>query len=367
MEGQKGPGDEDLNHGADRKARPFEGQRDLRTAAACIVIAAGGWFLLREFAPVLRPLLLAIFLCYVILPAHRRLARHIPAFASIFVLGGVSVGILVLLAFQLVGHASRMSEEMPQMFDRAQEIIHDLESYGEAHLPPWLTQEGRDVVRGETMSVDRLRRVATMLAGAAADTVSDAILVGIYLIFLLLEAGRVPGRIQSAFPSERSDHILAIVATINEAMAGYLRVKVKASLVLAVPVTLVLWAFGVKSAVMWGVLTFLLNFIPYLGSVIACASPILLAVLQTNSLIPPACLAVALIAIHSLSAYVVEPSMTGKAVNLSPLVILVSLAFWWLCWGFTGMILAVPLTVLMKIILENLPFTRPVARLMAED
>ena len=59
--------------------------------------------------------------------------------------------------------------------------------------------------------------------------------------------------------------------------------------------------------------------------------------------------------------------MTGKAVNLSPVIILVSLSFWWLCWGFTGMILAVPLTVLVKIILENIVFTRPLARLMAEE
>ena len=124
------------------------------------------------------------------------------------------------------------------------------------------------------------------------------------------------------------------------------------------------WAIGSLTE---GVLTFLLNFIPYLGSVIACAAPILLAVLQTDSLARPAALAVILVSIHTLSAYVVEPAMTGKAVNLSPVVILVSLSFWWLCWGFTGMILAVPLTVLVKIILENIAFTRPFARLMAED
>ena len=245
---------------------------DLATVAGCLIIVALGWYLLKEFALLLRPLLLAVFLCYVIFPSHRWLTRRIPAWASIFVLVGVSVGLLVLLALQVLGNATRLSEEMPQMIGRAQEIIHDMEGYYVAHLPPWLAREATDVGRGETESVDRLKPIVATLAGAAADTVGEAVLVGIYLIFLLLEAGRVPRRIQAAFGGGQSEQILAVVANINEAMARYLRVKVKASLVLAVPVTVVLWAFGVKSALMWGVLTFLLNFIPYLGSVVACAA-----------------------------------------------------------------------------------------------
>jgi AI-2 transport protein TqsA len=158
-----------------------------------------------------------------------------------------------------------------------------------------------------------------------------------------------------------------VVRNINDAMAGYLRVKVKASLVLAAPATVVLWAFGVKFALMWGVLTFLLNFIPYLGSILACGAPLLLAFLQTDSLVRPAVLAVLLVSMHTLSAYVVEPALTGRAVGLSPVVILVALAFWGLCWGLTGMLLAVPLTVMVKVVLENVAFTRPLARLMAED
>jgi AI-2 transport protein TqsA len=339
----------------------------LATVAASLVVAALGWYLLKEFAPLLRPFLLAVFFCYVVYPTHRRLTRHVPASVSLLLLAGASAAVLVLLGLQGVGSASRLSDEMPQMIDRARAIINQVEGYYKAHLPPWLDVEISDLSRGETASVGRFQQIATGLAAEAAHTVSDAALVGIYLLFLLLEAGRVPGRIQAAFSRSGAEQILVVVANINSAMAGYLRVKVKASLVLAVPATAVLWAFGVKSAVLWGVLTFLLNFIPYLGSVIACAAPILLAILQTDSLTRPAVLALTLIGIHTLSAYFVEPAMTGKAVNLSPVVILVSLSFWWLCWGFTGMILAVPLTVLLKIILENIASTRPLARLLAEE
>jgi AI-2 transport protein TqsA len=256
---------------------------------------------------------------------------------------------------------------MPRLIERAQAIIHDAQSYSIEHLPPWLAREAADVARGQTQSVNHLKEVAAKLAGAAADTFTEAVLVGIYLVFLLVEAGRVPRRIQSAFRVDQSDQVLAVVENINEAMAGYLRVKVKASLVLAIPVTVVLWAFGVKFALMWGMLTFLLNFIPYLGSIIACAGPILLAFLLMDSMGRPALVAMLLVSIHTLSAYVIEPAMTGRAVGLSPVVILVALSFWGLCWGVTGMLLAVPLTVMVKIVLENVAFTQPFARLMAED
>jgi AI-2 transport protein TqsA len=339
----------------------------IASVAGCLVIAATGWYLLKEFAPLLRPLFLATFFCYVILPSHRRLTQRIPPFASIVVLAGVSVGFMVLVALQILGSAAQLTEEMPRLIARGEAIVLNVETYIIEHLPPWLAEGAREVARGQTQSAGRLQQAVSILAAAAADTLTEAVLVGIYLIFLLVEAGRVPRRIEGAFTGDRASEILSVVGNINEAMAGYLLVKVKASLVLALPATVVLWAFGVKFAAMWGLLTFLLNFIPYLGSIISCGTPILLAYLQMESLTTPTVVAALLISIHTLSAYVVEPAMTGRAVGLSPLIILLALSFWGLCWGLTGMLLAVPLTVMMKIVLENVEFTRPVAHLMAED
>jgi AI-2 transport protein TqsA len=358
------PSSDDQPNGA--SSHPWKDRIGLATVAACLIIATAAWYLLKEFAPLLRPLLLAVFLVYIILPIHRRLTRRIPAVASIVVLAGASVGLLVLLALQMVGSAAELKEDMPRFIERTQEIIHGAETYYTEHLPPWLAGEASEVARGQHLSVSRLREVVATLAGAATDTLSEMFLVAIYLIFLLMEAGGAPQRIQSAFRGDRADRILAVVANINDAMAGYLRVKIKASLLLAVPATIVLWACGVKFALMWGTLTFLLNFIPYLGSVIACSGPILLAFVQMDSIGTPILVTVLLVTIHTLSAYLIEPAMTGKAVGLSPLIILVALSFWGLCWGLTGMLLAVPLTVMLKIVLENIAFTQPFARLMAE-
>jgi AI-2 transport protein TqsA len=348
-------------------SRRWNERANLATVAVCLVIAFTSWQLLKEFAGLLRPLLLAVFLCYIILPTHHRLTRHISRFASMILLAGVSVGLLVLMALQITGSAAKLGAEMPHLTHRAQAIFESVEKYTIDRLPAWLSTEAKDTADGQSIAIDRLKQVASSMAGAAADTLADAVLVGIYLIFFLMEAGRVPRRIQSAFDGTRPDRILHVLANINVAMAGYLRVKVKVNLALAVPVTIVLWAFGVEFALMWGLLTFFLNFIPYLGSVIACSCPIALAYLQMDTLARPTVVAVLLVTIHMTSAYVVEPALTGRAVGLSPVVILVALSFWGLCWGITGMLLAVPLTVMAKIVLENIAFTRPLAILMSED
>jgi AI-2 transport protein TqsA len=346
---------------------PWKDRLGLVTVALVLGIAASSWYLLKELAPIFRPLLLAFFLCYVILPSHYRLSRYLPTAAADAALATGSAGLLALLVWLLVGSATQLNEEMPQLVQRGEVIARDAEGHVLAHLPPWLANRAEEIMRGQSQLLGWLNQVAGSLAGSAAGLFGEVVLVGIYLIFLLMEATRYPRRVQRSYPPEQSQRILTTIDNINAAMIGYLRAKVKASLWLAVPVTLLLWAFGVKFALMWGVLTFFFSFIPYLGTILACSGPILLAFLQTDSFGLPALVAGLLIGIHLFVSNVIEPSLTGKAVGLSPLVVLVVLAFWGLCWGLIGMILAVPLTVMIKIVLENRPFTRPFARLIAEE
>jgi AI-2 transport protein TqsA len=124
---------------------------------------------------------------------------------------------------------------------------------------------------------------------------------------------------------------------------------------------------GIKFVVLWGALTFLANFVPYLGSLLACALPISFGLLDLGVGWQSLTAALLLIGVHLASAYLVEPAITGKAVDLSPLVVLIALSFWGLCWGLVGMVLAVPLTAMLKIVLSNAPSTRPIARLMGGE
>lgn len=337
----------------------------LLTVALCLVSAAAGWFLLKEFAGLLRPLMLAVMLCYVILPAHLRLRRSMPGIVALVILATASVAAIYLLALLIYSSAVELSDDLPVWVQQAQDFLRWLRRTVGVHLP-WLIGEHEPVLAMAPGDLGA-RTAINALARAAADTLTESVVVGFYLLFLLLEVKRFPGRVRSGFDGPRANQILAIAGNISEAMASYLRVKVKASLALALPVTLVLWVLGVKFPLLWGVLTFVANFIPYMGSIVMCSLPVVLAFLQMKWGWRPIAVGVLLLSIHTASAYLFEPAMTGRAVGLSPLVILLSLAFWGLCWGLVGMVLAVPLTVMLKIILENVPGARPFARLMGEE
>jgi predicted PurR-regulated permease PerM len=126
----------------------------------------------------------------------------------------------------------------------------------------------------------------------------------------------------------------------------------------------ILGLFNVDFYITWGLLAFLLNFIPYLGSLAATALPILLS-LVTLGLWQGIVIAVLLIAMQQTLGVFVEPRIAGQRLNVSPLLILLALSFWGVVWGIVGMILAVPLLVSIRIILDNIDDTKPIAALMA--
>ena len=241
-----------------------------------------------------------------------------------------------------------------------------MRAYGRAHLPRGLLDAGPDVVEAESQGWDSVRASMRILVTNGAGMLAEAFVVGVYLIFLLLDLRRFPRRIRAGFEPERAEAILGVIARINAATTRYLRAKAVASLATGIPTAIVLWAFGVRYPVMWGVLIFFGNFIPYVGSLVALAFPMLLAFLDLEPVWRPCAVTLLLILIQVVTNNVVEPILTGKAVDLSPLVTLLCLAFWSLCWGLTGMLLAVPLTAMLKIIWENMAYTRPLAALMAE-
>jgi AI-2 transport protein TqsA len=330
--------------------------------ATYLVIAAAAWYLLKELASVLRPLLLAIFLAYIILPVQAGLARKTSRVVGFVLLGLVVAGACVLLAALTARSAADLAADLPRHTERVKEIIGHFRETAERW--PWLAELTNDTSGAADIGGARLGDVITAVAGTAADVLGQGLIAGVYLFFLLLEAANFPARIRAGFEDQRATQVLAVVERINVAIAGYLRAKVLSSLILALPVVVVLFSFGMKSALLWGVLTFLFNFVPYVGSAITCTAPILMAFLTLEPGWRPITVTALLLTDHLLSANLIEPALTGKAVDLSPLVVLLALAFWGSCWGLEGMLLAVPLTVVLRIVMDNLPPTRPIARLM---
>jgi AI-2 transport protein TqsA len=253
----------------------------------------------------------------------------LPLLAAVTVLG---VAVLVY------GNLVDLKAEMPRLIDRARGLVEGGRSWGRDHLPAWVVERATDPERAEADTAARLKAIASGLVNAAAGFLAEALVVGFYLILLLLEARRFPTRVRAGFAPEQADRVLGIVGSISRAMASYLRAKVLASLVTALPVVVVLWAFGVLFPGMWGVLAFVGNFIPYLGSLVAFVPPVLLAFLELEPIWRPLAVVGLLLLVQVVINNIVEPRLTAQAVDLSPLVVLVALAFWGLCWGVVGMV-----------------------------
>lgn len=338
-------------------------RRDLatvRTIATVVIAVAAGWYLMLQLAPVLRPLLTAAFLAYVLMPYHARLRHHVGTPASLGIITSFAVGVLVALAF--VTYASVLTlrdEDLPTLQKRAGDLTLQAERFVAEHAAWALPRDGKPAQVNE-----QLGQVARPLLTIAADAALEACVVALYLLFLLLEGSRLPDRIRKAYAPERAEQILQVAGEVSSAVISYLKAKVKSSLVLAVPVGIVLWAVGVKFALLWAILTFLCNFVPYIGAVVAYTLPVGFAFLWFGPTWEPFAVAGLLLACQLASASVVEPMMIGNAVGVSPLVILGSLAFWGLLWGIPGMFLAVPLTVVAILVMDHFDQTRPIARLL---
>lgn len=339
----------------------------LWTLAAALIITATSLYLLDRLQPVLRPLLVAILLCYLFLPLYNRIRRRVNAALAFLVIAiGFSIGIQ-LVARMVYNDVVRINQNLPRYQEREAEFESRFRQLSKL-TSPWLTTpagEG-EINDGDSLASEMSRRLVRGAATAFASIFFESIIIAFYMIFLLQSASKLPERVVASFPSKRASDIMEVVNAINKSISEYLWVKVQASLLVAIPIGLVCWAFGVTGATTWGVLTFFGNFLPYIGPLVAATPPILLSLFEFQTLWPPLVFIALVLTIHGVTANLIEPAMTGKALGLSPLVVLVGLAFWSLMWGFVGMVLAVPLTVIFKIILEHTPATRPFATLMSE-
>jgi AI-2 transport protein TqsA len=331
----------------------------LRTAAHVVVLVAGAWWLLGQWADVLRPLLLAVFLTYTVLPFYARLRRAaIPAPLVICVLA-VSVAIGLAALFVLVSSNVReLQRQLPELQHRFT-LLTDSMLDSARPMAPWLPK-----LDGESDTNNALTAMVSKLLGSTAGGLIEAATAGLYLLFMLLGAEKLPGQIRRAYPGPRGEQIVTVGLGISAAITGYLRAKVISSLILAAGTWIVLAAFGVKFLTVWTLLAFLCNFIPYIGSVVSLVLPAVYACLQLPPWTQPLIVTGLLIAVQLISAMLIEPLMIGRAVGLSPLVILAALAIWGALWGLPGMFLAVPLTVVMKIVFENIRGTHPIAKMM---
>ena len=208
-----------------------------------------------------------------------------------------------------------------------------------------------------------MRLVAKMLSGLGS-ILTNSFLILLTVIFILFEASSFQQKVRIAFGDPKGT--LSQAKKITDAVNNYLAIKTLVSLGTGVVVAIWVWALGIDFPVIWGLLAFLLNFIPNLGSIISAVPPMLLGYIQFGigrALLVGAGYGV----VNLLFGNIVEPKFMGRKLGLSTLVVFLSLVFWGWVWGPVGILLSVPMTMVVKIALESRPSTHWISILLDSE
>jgi len=302
------------------------------------------------------PLLIAWLLSYLLAPVVTFLVRRLrfPSFLAV-----ASVVVLLLLAAWGAGLVIQARLlEFARVFPEYQKQLAALtNTYGKLlDLPTavlkeadWTAQLGPLVLRTSKF----------FLA-----FIANAILVLIFLVFMLLAKPYANDKLRAALP-DRADGLIALTNTISRQIGTYLGTLFVISLLTGLCVWGALAALGVEFSFTWGLLAFVLNFIPNIGSIVASIPPVLIALVQFAPALWPAVMtALTLLVLHQVAGNLIAPKLYGERLNLSPVVILLFLLFWGWLWGITGALLAVPIAAAIQITLAHIPALAPLAVLM---
>jgi predicted PurR-regulated permease PerM len=345
-----------------REAAPVSRQNGWRavniyllTAAAFVIVVAG----MRASAGILVPFLLAIFVAVICAPLYQAMTRrHVPASLAI-------VGILLVMSAAVLGMAGVLERTINSIAGRLPRYQAAL--FGQLdEMRRWLEDFGVDLPEAtlrEYFDPQWLLRYLGTVASTLGDLLTTTFIIVIVAIFILLEGSALPDKIRQAqgLSPAAWTRLRQIVADVRR----YMFLKTVMSLLTGVLIALWCLLFGIEFPILLGLLSFALNYIPTIGSIVAALPGILLALIQFG-LGTAVLTTVAYVVINIGVSNGIEPRYLGNGLGLSPLVVILSVLFWGWVLGAWGMLLAVPLTTTVKIALESSDDTRWIAVLMSE-
>ena len=327
--------------------------RVLLLSAAFVVLVAG----MKAAKPLLVPFLLSLFIAVIATPPlfylkSRGVSRGLAIL--IVVLGIVLAGLL--LGWLVGGSLNDFTSNLPGYQQRLAQ-----QSQG---LLQWLQQQGVDVAKLSLLDYldpGKAMGLAAVLLKGLGNVLTQAVFILITVIFMLLEAAVFTNKLQVISADPQAS--LAWVEAITRSIKRYMMIKTSTSLLTGVLVSLWLWLVGIDYPVLWGLLAFLFNYVPNIGSIIAALPALLLALVQLG-LGGALWTGLGYLLINTLVGNMIEPRFMGRGLGLSPLIVFVSLVFWGWVLGPVGMFLSVPLTMTVKIVLDSNQETRRFAVLL---
>ncbi|NOX18734.1 MAG: AI-2E family transporter [Chlorobi bacterium] len=329
-----------------------------------VLIAVG--YVLAIAKDILFPFAMAIFVSFILYPVieffeKKKIPSSLATLLSIILFAAI-IYLLVFLVSDSINQFSSGIEKYQERFDEISKQVESLLSVNMNFMPG--SENGDSTILKEITDNLSITGFATSVIGSISSLLSKTFMIILILIFMLLSRNQLRQKIKAAFKGETADRLENIFDNVNIQIRKYIILKTLISITTAVLFMITLAVFGVEFVVVWGILAFVLNFIPNIGSLIATILPIGIAFIQFENPMIALWLTIILIAIQQIMGNLVEPKLLGDRVNLSPIVILFSLVFWGWLWGIWGMFLSVPITVMIKIILENIDATKPISIMM---
>ena len=315
------------------------GARYLLTFASLIVVIAG----LRAADVIIIPILLAVFIAVLSLPFLYGLQRlGLPRILAVVATVLADIAILSAVGFLVVRSVDEFTGQLPGYQANLEQAT--------SSVVQWISDRGAPIEAGDFLDAERIVGLVGGAVTRVAAVLQNALLVILITVFILFEATSLPAKLRLAF-GELGDRFDRWTRTAKD-VQHYLGIKTVVGAVKGVLTGFLVAFFDIDFPVFWGLSAFFLHYIPSIGSFVAAIPPVLIALVQSG---PGAAAGVALgyLVIDTVLGNMIEPTLMGRRFGLSVLVVVMSLLFWGWVWGPVGMLLSVPLTIIVKIILEN--------------
>jgi len=329
--------------------------RMLLITAAAVAILAG----MRAAGPILGPIFVALVITIAWSPGAdwlRKRGVH-PTFAALagIVIGVAVVGLLVALVWiSLVQLQDRLPTYQPRIAALQAMVTEKLRV---------LPMDTSRLLSSETFSPSSLVGYAVRIIRKATQTAGNLVILVLLMAFMMLEAIDFPAKLRSAFAS--NPDVVESLRGFGESIKSYVLINAVFGLAAAAINTTLLLVLGVDFAFLWGVLSFLLSFVPNIGFIIALVPPTLLALIEFG-FTRAAIVLGGYILINFVTDNVIKPKFVGESMGLSPLVVVLSLFFWAWLLGPLGALVAVPLSIGVKFLFESFEESKWIARLMSD-
>ena len=327
--------------------------RGVMTAAAVVIVVAG----MKAAVAIVIPFLLAAFIAIICSPILSWLcSKGFPTWAALVIIIGAVV-IVGSVMVTVVGTSVRdFSDDLPTYEAKLRDKVDTAIT--------WLEGRGVDtssIRSSKLLDVGAAMRLTAATLNSFSSLLTNGFLILMTVIFMLLEASSFPAKLATIAGGRPAG--MSRFDDFFKSINRYMAIKTVISLATGVIIAVWLSILGVNYVLLWGLLAFLLNYVPNIGSILAAVPPVLLAFVQLGVLSALGA-AGGFLAVNVVMGNVLEPRLMGRGLGLSTLVVFLSLLFWGWVLGPVGMLLSVPLTVMVKIALDSSEETRWLAILL---